>query len=178
MTHPRAAMAETVFLLSVHFWLRNDRATVVKKGRRVGRPLSTRAHVQRCCSQPQRAARARALVGTRGGANDTLYCSDQRSNRLGRGVLSLSNDHRSRIRPNFDKIPLCDLLSTLHSVERCRTQRVSCQGLQVISGPSWVYQRGYNQGKTHVFSCPSVESQSHLLTGVRLVNLTQLCQLE
>jgi hypothetical protein len=72
--------------------------------------------------------RSSALVGACGAAADKLCRSNQGSNGLASGVLSFANAHRSWIWPNLGKISLCDLLPSLSSVERCRTQRVSCQG--------------------------------------------------
>jgi hypothetical protein len=85
--------------------------------------------------------RSPALVDTHVAAADKLCRSDQGSNGLAGGVLSFANAHRSRILPNLGKISLCDLLPSLPSVERCRTQRVSCQGLYVIFGSNRVCQR-------------------------------------
>jgi hypothetical protein len=62
--------------------------------------------------------------------------------RLVYGILSFSNVHTSRIRANLGKILSYDLLSSLHLVTSWRTIEVSCQRQRVISGLSWVYQRG------------------------------------
>jgi hypothetical protein len=123
-------------------------------------------------------SRGSALVGARGATADRLCRSGHRPNGLASGVLSLSNAYRSRIWPSFGKISLCDLILLLPSIKRCRIQSVSCQRLQVILGSNRVCQRRQTRGKTHVLSCPSAESQCHLLTGVRLINLPQICQFE
>jgi hypothetical protein len=121
--------------------------------------------------------RSSALVSARRAAADKLCRADPRSN----GWLVAFCRFQTPIGHEFGWIwakSLCVIFSPHFPL----LKGAELKGFYVRGSKLSLVQIGsVSEGRAEAnsrFVCPGVESQCHLLTGVRLVNLTQLCQLE